>query len=94
VTDGRPELQLGVPVRPHLEERILVPIMKLYTRQRLRVAAVEAFGQPENRGQCADHASALAGQLGIVLMVPFRCGPSMVARDECQRVNLVGLETP
>ena len=48
---GRPQLELGVPRRPHLQQRIVAPIVELDARDGLRVASVEVLGEPQDGRQ-------------------------------------------
>src|SRR3954471_21978273 len=51
VPRGGPELQLRVAGRAQLQQIVVAAVVELEPVDRLRVAAVEAFGQPQNRGQ-------------------------------------------
>ena len=44
-----PELELGIAARAQLYERILPAIVQLHRGERLRVAAIQPFGQPQDR---------------------------------------------
>jgi hypothetical protein len=46
VSRRRPELQFRVSGRPQLQQPIVAAVVEFETRHRLRVAAIEAFGQP------------------------------------------------
>ena len=59
---GRPELELRVARRPHLQQRVVAAIVQLDAGDGLRVAAIEALGQPENGGERADGLPARAGR--------------------------------
>ena len=58
VAAGGPQLELGVACRPQLQQGVVAAIVQLDAGDRLRVAAIEAFGEPQNRGERADHAPA------------------------------------
>jgi hypothetical protein len=51
LTMGGPELQLGVARCAKFDEVLLAAVVQFDTRDHLRVAAVERFGEPQNRGQ-------------------------------------------
>jgi len=72
VTRRRPELELGIAVGADLQKRIVAAIVQLDSGQALRVAAVEAFGQPQNRGERLDDATPLARQLAVVFVITLR----------------------
>jgi hypothetical protein len=59
---------------------------------RLRVAAIEAFGQAEDAGEGPDRPAALASEVPVVLVAPFRCGLAMIPRDEADDFDLLGFE--
>jgi hypothetical protein len=59
----------------------------------LRVAAVEAFGQPENRRKRADGAAPAPADLAERPVALLRRALAMVARDERDGFDLVGLES-
>jgi len=89
-----PQLELGITARPHLQQRIVAAIVKLDVGQALRVAPVEAFGEPQDGGQCFDGLAPLPGQLRVVFVSPLGRRAAMVTRDERHRVDLIGLESP
>ncbi len=66
--------------------------MHLEAGHRLRVAAVEAFGEPENRGEHADRVPALALEVSVVLVTPFRRRLAMVAGDQRDDLDFFRLE--
>ena len=45
---GRPELELRVAARSDLQQTVLAMIVQVEAGDGLRVAAIEALGQPEN----------------------------------------------
>ena len=89
-----PQLELGIAARPHLQQRIVAAIVKLDVGQALRVAPVEAFGEPQDGGQGFNGPAPLPGQLRVVFVSPLGRRAAMVTRDERHRVDLIGLESP
>jgi len=87
-----PELQFGVARRPGLQHRIVAAIAELHPGDRLRVAAIEAFGQPEARRERAHRPPPLAPQVGIAVVPPAWRRLAMISRDERHRLDFVGLE--
>ena len=87
-----PELQFGVARRPGLQQRVAAAIAELYSGDRLRVAAIEAFGQPQDRRERANRPPALAPQVGKAVVAPARGRLAMISRDERHRLDFVGLE--
>ena len=87
-----PELQLGVPWRADLQEVVVPPIVEFEAGNRLRVAAVEVFSQPQDRGERANDSPVFSVECGELLVLPLRGPLSMIPRDECNRVDLIRLE--
>ena len=58
----RPQFEFGVAGRPHLQQRIAAAVVELEAGDRLRVAAIEIFGEPQDRGERPDHLAPLALQ--------------------------------
>ena len=56
------------------------------------MAAIEAFGQPQNGGERLDDAAPLARQLAVVFVVALWCAAAVVARDQRDGVHFFGLE--
>ena len=57
---GGPQFELGVGLGPELQQGIFAPVVQFDAADGLRVAAVEALGEPEDRGQGANRAAAAA----------------------------------
>jgi hypothetical protein len=91
---GGPQLEFGVAIDPHLQQRIVAPIMQFDAREALSVAAVQAFGQSQDGGKRPHDASPLAGQIAVLLVSGLRRGAAMVPGHERDRVDLLGLESP
>jgi len=66
--------------------------VQLDARQALGVAAVEAFGQPQDRGERADGPPAFSRQMGVLFVTVLRRGRPVVTRDQRDRVDFIGLE--
>jgi hypothetical protein len=56
------------------------------------VAAIEAFGDPQDRRQRSDDTSTLARQAAVAFVVPLRRGLAMVARNQRDRLYLLRVE--
>jgi hypothetical protein len=56
------------------------------------VAAIEAFGQPQDGRQRANGPSPFAAEVAVAFVPPAGCGPAVIPRDERHRFDLVGLE--
>jgi len=92
VTRGRPQLQLGVSARANLEERVLPAVVQLDARETLGVAAIEAFRQPEDRGERPHRLAALSRKVHVLFVAVFGRRAAVVPCDERNRVDLLGLE--
>jgi hypothetical protein len=57
---GGPQLELGVGLGPQLQQGVFAPVVQFDAADGLGMAAVEALGEPEDRGQRADGAAAAA----------------------------------
>ena len=90
---GRPHLQFRVTARAQLQERVLAAIVKLDAREVLRVAAIEAFGKPENRSQPPDVALALPRQLTVAVVAELGRRPAVIARHERDDLDFLRVES-
>src|SRR6266550_7366036 len=57
-----PELELGVARRPQLQQVVVAAIVQLQAADRLRVAAIQTLGEPQNCGKRAHRPPRPAGQ--------------------------------
>ena len=57
------------------------------------MTAVESFGQPQDRGKRANRPPALAGQVGVCVVPALWRGATMIAGDQGDGVDLLGLES-
>ena len=87
-----PELQLGVARRAQLQQVVVAAVVDLEAGDALCVAAVEALRQPQNGRQRADGAARAARQLLEALVAALRRPLPMVAGDQRDRLDLLGLE--
>src|SRR5437588_4230498 len=62
VAASRPDLELGVSARSQLQKNVVAAIVEVDAGDRLRVASIEALGEPEDRGKRADRASTPDGE--------------------------------
>jgi len=47
---GGPQLELGVGLGPELQQGVFAPVVQLDAADGLRMAAVQALSEPQNRG--------------------------------------------
>jgi len=92
VAAGGPELELGIAAGANLQQAVLAAIVKIDARHRLRMAAVEALGQAQNRRQRPDDTPAFAWKAAIAFVAPFRRRLPMIPRNQGDRFDLVGIE--
>jgi hypothetical protein len=57
---GGPQLELGIGLGPQLQQGVFATVVQLDAADGLRMAAIQALGEPEDRGQRADHPAATA----------------------------------
>ena len=93
VPRGGPELQLGVARRAQLQQVVVAAVVNLEARDALRVAAIEAFRETQNGRQRADGPARAARQVFEALVAALRRPQPVVARDERDRLDLLGLES-
>src|SRR6187549_3385595 len=93
LTTGGPELELGVAGRPELYEVFVAPVVQFDARDRLRVTAVERFGQPENRGKRTHRRPFFRAERAEVAVRLLRRGFAVITGDEGNRFGLCRLET-
>jgi hypothetical protein len=86
VTRRCPELQLRVAIRAQLQQSVVATIVQFETRDRLRVAAVEALRKPQHGCESANRASPFLAEVAVLVVTSLRCGLPVIPRD--QRDNL------
>jgi len=77
----RPDLQLRVAGRMQVEEHVLAAVTHVEPRNDLRVASVQPFGEPQNRGEQAHRAPQLGGQVHVLRVRFLRRASTMVPCD-------------
>jgi len=84
------ELRITSGAQPH---QIRVPLgHDVDRRDNLRMAAIESFGEAENRRERADRPAATAAEIAEQLVPLLGRRLTMVARDERDRVHFLGIE--
>jgi hypothetical protein len=89
---GRPQLELGVALGPQLEQRVLAAVVQFDAADRLRMAAIEAFRQPQDRCQRPDGAASPAGEPAQRGGSLAGSGAPMIAGDQRNGFDFLGLE--
>jgi len=92
VPRGGPQLQLRVARRAQLQQVVVAAVVKLEARDRLRVAAIEAFREAQNRGERADGAAGPPAQIPKPLVLAFGRRQPMIPRHERDGFDFVRLE--
>ena len=90
----RPELQFRVAGRPQLEQPVVAAVVQLEVGHRLRMAAVEAFSEPEDRRDRPNRLPSLTPELAIFCVPPLRRRLPVIAGDEGDDFDLFGIEAP
>ena len=89
---GGPKLELGVARGSEFDEVFSAAVVHLHARDCLRVAAIERFGEPQERRQNRDDPALLLAQLAHPFMFLLRNGAAVIARNQCNDGDLLGLE--
>jgi hypothetical protein len=89
---GRPQFQLGVTRRAELQQIVVAAVVNLQSGDALRVAAIEAFGQAQDRGERAHGAPRPARQIRETRVLALRRRLAMIPGHECDRFDFVRLE--
>ncbi len=88
----RPDFQLGVAAGPELQQAVVAAIVQLEPRHDLSVAAIETLGESQDGRKGADRASKPARQLAVAFVRLLRRGAAVIARDQPDHLDFVGLE--
>ena len=89
---GGPELQLHIARRPQPYQVVVAAIVELQAGDGLRVTAIETLGQPQDRRERANRATAPLAELVHRAMTLLRRGLPVVPRHQRDRLDLVRLE--
>ena len=92
MTAGRPDLELGVPARVQPQAQARVGVRRGDRRHHLRVTALEAFGQPDERAEHLDGVPAISRQVAIAVVRLLRRALPVIPRDERHHFDLFGVE--
>jgi hypothetical protein len=92
VTRRGPQLQLGIARGAQLQQIVVAAVVQLEAGDGLRVAAIEALGQTQDRGQRADGPPQPAPQIAEAVVLALRRRLAMIARDERDGFDFVRLE--
>jgi hypothetical protein len=88
-----PQLELRVAVGAQARQVVVAARVEVDSSERLRVAAVEALRQSHHRRQRLHGAPRRAVEVPVPLVRLLRRGLSMVARDEGNDFDLLGIES-
>ena len=91
---SRPQLELGVAARADLQQGVFAAIVQLDAGQALRVAAVEAFGQPQDGREASNRAAAISWEIRKVFVTVLWRRAAVVPGDQCDGIDFLGLEAP
>jgi len=89
---GGPHFELGVARRAQLQQIVVAAIVELEAGDRLRVAAIEAFREPQHRRQRTHGLPHAPRQMTEALVLPLRRRLAVIAGDERDDLDLVRLE--
>jgi hypothetical protein len=88
----RPQFELCVARRAQLQQIVVAAVVQLESRHGLRVAAVEAFGEPQDGGERSDGNPRAAPQVAEPVMTALGCRLTVITGHQRDRFDLVGLE--
>jgi hypothetical protein len=87
-----PELQLRVAGGAQLQQVVVAAVVQLESRDRLRVAAVEAFREAQDRRERADRVARPAAHVAEAVVAAFGRRLTVIARDERDGFDFIRLE--
>jgi len=87
-----PQLQLGIARGAKLQQVVVAAVVELEAGDGLRVAAIEALRQPQDRRERAHGSPYAPPQVGEAVVLSLRRRLAMVAGDQGDGFNLVRLE--
>jgi len=90
---GGPHFQFRVARRAQLEQIVVATILQLQLEDRLLMTAVQVLCQAQHRRERANRDPAPALELPEPFVAALRCGLPVIARDERDRLDLLGLES-
>jgi hypothetical protein len=92
VARRRPELQFRITHGPHLQQVVTAAIVQFEAADRLAVTPIEAFSQPQDRGQRPHDAPRAATEVAETLMAALGSGLAMIPGHERDDVHFLRLE--
>ena len=90
---GGPEFQFRLARRPQLQQVVVSAVVKLDAVDDLRVAAIQALGEPEDGRERADRAPRPALEIAEAVVTALGRYLPMIARHERNCLDLVRLES-
>jgi len=93
VTCRCPELQLRVAVRAELQQSVVAAVVQFETRDRLRVAAVEALGKSQHGCEVANRASPFLLEVAVLIVTALRRRLPVVPRDQRDDLDFFRIES-
>src|SRR4029078_4269540 len=92
VTMCGPQLQLRIAVRAKPGEVVVTARKEVDAGERLRVAPIEALGEPDDRRQHAHGPAQRAVQIPVPLVRLFGCRLAVISRDQRDHLDLSRFE--
>ena len=89
---GGPHLELGIPGRVDLQQRVVAAVAKIEAGNGLRVAAIEALGYAQDRRERAHGLAQRRRQPRVLFVRSLRRASTMIAGDERHDFDLVRVE--
>jgi hypothetical protein len=89
---GGPQFQLRIAGGAQLQQVVVAAVVELEPGDGLGVAAVEAFGQPQDRRQRAHGPAGPSPERDEAVVLSLRRGLPVIPGDQRDRFDFVGLE--
>ena len=75
-----------------MQQVVVAAIVQFQRGHGLRVAAIEALGETQNRGERPHRAALRSFQIAVAVVAALRRCLAVITRDQRNRLDLVGLE--
>ena len=90
----RPQLQLRIARGPQLQQPVVAAVVQFEPGDWLRVAAVEALGEPEDGRQRPYRPPAPAAELPVLLVAPLRRRLAVITGNQRDDLDLFWIKAP
>src|SRR5262245_21532058 len=88
-----PDFELGIALRSHAEQSVLTKIVELDARHNLRMTAIEVRCKSQIGGKRLNRSLPAVSQRAVAIVAATGLGTAMIARNESDCLDFVGLES-